>query len=147
MPYPTAAAPEQADGSLVLFRFSYRSMPCRVVAGEAAVTLHAQMGIMPFTGDGPALRSRMLAVLGGARRKPSYGVLLTPDHGVGLTVMLPVDGRAPPASILAAAIGGLAEAKPLLDAVHSLLPTHLRHRPQNPRSDAYRMADSGTAKT
>ena len=88
MRYPTAAAPEQADGSPVLFRFSYRDMPCRVVAGEAAVTLHAHMGIMPFTGDGPALRSRMLAVLGRARHRPGYGVLLAPDHGVGLTVTL-----------------------------------------------------------
>lgn len=156
MSYPQAAATEEADSGVILFRFAYRSIPCRVVmdgtiavagAPNPAVVLRADMGILPFTGDGPSLRSRMLAVLDQARRMPGYGVRLTPGHGIGLSVALAVDDTAPPASILAAAIGRIAEAKPLFDVVLSLLPTHLRHRPGRPQSPAYRIAESGTANT
>lgn len=149
MSYPQA---EEADGSVILFQFTYRSIPCRVVmdgtiAPNPAVVLRADMGILPFTGDGPSLRSRMLVVLGRTRRMPGYGVRLTPGHGIGLSVALAVDDTAPPASILAAAIGQIAEAKPLFDVVLSLLPTHLRHRTGRPQSPAYRIAESGTANT
>jgi hypothetical protein len=147
MRFPTAATAEPADGDSVLFRFTYRSMPCRVVAGNAAVTLQADIGIMPFTGDGPSLRSDMLAVLDRVRHMTGYGVRLAPDHGIGLTVALAVGGSEPPASILAAAIGRLTEAKPVLDVALSLLPKHLRHRAGNSRPAAYRMAGSGTANT
>jgi hypothetical protein len=136
MSYSTAAAAEQADGSPVLFQFTYRSMPCRVVADETAITLQADMGILPFTGDGPSLRSDLLAVLRHACTRGGYRVRFAPDHRFGLSVALAVDGDAPAASILAAAIAGLAEAKPLIDAALSLLPTHLRHRTDNPRSAA-----------
>jgi hypothetical protein len=102
---------------------------------------------MPFTGDGPSLRSDMLAVLDRVRHMTGYGVRLAPDHRIGLTVALAVGGSEPPASILAAAIGRLTEAKPVLDVALSLLPKHLRHRAGNSRPAAYRMAGSGTANT
>ena len=136
MRYSTAAAAEQADDSPVLFRFTYRSMPCRVVAEETAITLQADMGILPFTGDGPSLRSDLIAVLNHARRTSGYHVRFAPDHRFGLTVALTVGDDAPPASILAAAIAGLAGAKPLIDVVLSLLPKHLRHRMDSSRSAA-----------
>ena len=98
--------------------------------------LQADMGILPFTGDGPSLRSKMLAVLGQARRMPGYRVRLAPDHGIGLSVALAVDDGAPPATILAAAIGQVAEAKPRFDVVLSLLPKHLRHRKGRTQSAA-----------
>jgi hypothetical protein len=146
MRYPTAAAAAPADGSPALFQFTYRAIPCRVVAHGTAVTLQADMGILPFTGDGPSLRSTTLAVLDRARRMPGYGIRRKPNHGIELTVALAVDRASPPASILADALGKLAEAKPLIDAVLSLLPAHLRHRSDKSR-DAYRMAASGTANT
>jgi hypothetical protein len=136
MSYPTAAAAERADGSVVLFRFSYRAAPCRVVARGAAVSLQADLGILPFTSDGPSLRRSTLSVLERARSRPGYAVRLMPGHRFGLTVALPVEPAAPPASILAAALEQLADAKPLLDAVLLLLPKHLRHRPECPRMSA-----------
>ena len=142
MSYQQAASAVQADGSVILFQFTYRSVPCRVVTDRAAgkrgpaVMLQADMGILPFTGDGPSLRSKMLAVLGRARRMPGYRVRLAPDHGIGLSVALAVDDGAPPATILAAAIGQVAEAKPLFDVVLSLLPKHLRHRKGRTQSAA-----------
>ena len=142
MSYQQAASAAEADGSIILFQFTYRSVPCRVVTDGAAgkrgpaVMLQADMGILPFTGDGPSLRSKMLAVLGRARRMPGYRVRLAPDHGIGLSVALAVDDGAPPATILAAAIGQVAEAKPLFDVVLSLLPKHLRHRKGRTQSAA-----------
>lgn len=145
MSYQQAASAAEADGGVILFQFTYRSVPCRVVTDGAAadaskrgpaVMLQADMGILPFTGDGPSLRSRMLAVLGRARRMPGYRVRLAPDHGIGLSVALAVDDGAPPATILAAAIGQIAEAKPLFDVVLSLLPKHLRHRTGRTQSAA-----------
>lgn len=136
-----ATLAEQADGSPALFRFAYRAVPFRVVGGETSarqraggqgVLLRAHVGTMPFTADGPALRRRMLAVLHRAGRMPGVKVRVASDNGICLTVSLPVDGAAQPSSVLEAAIKRLVEAKPLVDVVLSLLPTHLRNRTEHP---------------
>ncbi len=120
-------AAETADGRPILFQFSYRSVPFRVVtADDAGATLQAEVGTMPYTGDGPSLRHDMLTLLDGARRAAGYEIAVARDHGISLSVALAVDGTAPPASILAAALEQLACAKQWLDRVLSLLPVHLR---------------------
>jgi hypothetical protein len=140
-----AVAAAQAGDSPVVFRFAYRTVPFRVVmndtaahkqAGGRGVMLYADVGTMPFTVEGPSLRSRMLAVLARARRMPGIDVQVTPDRGISLAVTLAVEDAAQPASVLAAAIARLVEAKPLLDVVLSLLPTHLQNRAEHPRSAA-----------
>jgi len=140
-----AIAAEHAGNSPVVFRFAYRTVPFRVVmddmaphmsAGGRGVMLYADVGTLPFTVDGPSLRSRMLAVLARARRMPGIDVQVTPDRGISLSVALAVEDAAQPASVLAAAIGRLVEAKPLLDVVLSLLPTHLQNRAGHPQSAA-----------
>ena len=134
---PRSDAAEAAGGRSTLFQFAYRSVPFRVVlAARDGASLQAEVGTLPFTVDGGTLRHDMLTLLDRVRRTAGYQVAIARDHGISLSVALSVDGTTPPASILAAALEGLASAKPWLDHVLTLLPTHLRRFPEIRSQDA-----------
>lgn len=136
---PRSDAAQAAGGRSPLFQFAYRSVPFRVVLatrdGDAAL-LQAEVGTLPFTVDGGTLRHDMLALLDRARRTAGYQIAIARDHGISLSVALSVNGTMPPASILAAALEGLAGAKPWVDHVLTLLPAHLRRFPEIRSQDA-----------
>ena len=137
MSHRESDAAETADGRAILFQFAYRTVPFRVVTDAGAATrLQAEVGTMPYTVDGPSLRHDLLTLLDGARSAPGYEIEVARDHHINLSVALPVDGAAPPASILAAAIERLAGAKLWLDQVLSLMPAHLRKAAQVRSQDA-----------
>ena len=65
---------DYAGGHHAIFRFTYRSIPFCVLfdtddaSGEGI--LEANIGLIPFTGDGEKRRSNTLAVIDAARRMP-----------------------------------------------------------------------------
>lgn len=127
MSHQETDAADMAKGPSTLFTFAYRSVPFRIVThADAGALLQAEVGTMPYTVDGPSLRHDMLTLLDGARRVAGYEIEIARNHGISLSVALPVEGGVPPESVLAAALEQLACAKLWLDRVLSLLPAHLR---------------------
>lgn len=130
MGHQTTDAAGKSGDQLAIFQFKYRSIPFRVLLDADDETrsgiLEADLGMIPFTGDGEDRRSNTLAVINAARRIPGYQIQVRPNHTVGLSVPLP--GIADPTAdtILAAAIETLAGAKKLLDLMLSFQPRHLR---------------------
>ena len=119
-----------SDGPHAIFEFTYRSIPFRVLVDPENGTddgiLQAELGVVPFTGDGENRRSNTLAVIDAARRIPGYDVKIHTNHTIGLSVTLPKAAAGSAESILAAAIESLAGAKNLLDLVLSFQPPHMR---------------------
>jgi hypothetical protein len=119
-----------SDGPHVIFEFTYHSIPFRVLVdperGSEDGVLQAELGVVPFTGDGENRRSNTLAVIDAARRIPGYDVNVRPNHTIGLSMTLPKAADRSVEGILAAALESLTGAKALLDLMISFQPPHAR---------------------
>ena len=109
------------------FEFEYRAMPFRVwVDAETeqgnVAHMHGMIGIMPFTGDGASLRQDMLAVMDFANRFLPFELSAPVGKEIALHTRLEMAAAPTPATVLAAAIERLAEAKRVLDLVNALQP-------------------------
>ena len=134
MSHPKSEISGTAADQQSIFSFTYRSIPFRVRLHPDSETtngtLEATLGLIPYTGDGAALRSNMLAVIDELRRMPDCNIQVGADHAINLSVSLPAQEAPSPAGILADAIGKLATVKSWLDIVLSLQPPHLRRAAQ-----------------
>lgn len=123
---------DETGGHQAIFRFTYRSMPFRVLHHSSETSnegiLEGELGVIPFTGDGDERRSNTLAVLEATRHMPGCRVRIRLDHSINLTVKLPPAEHASADRLLADAIETLAGVKKLLDLLQSFQPPHLRAR-------------------
>lgn len=123
-------ASDTAGRRHAIFRFTYRSIPFRVLLDPDDASrngiLEGDLGVMPFTGDGEERRSNTLAAIEAARRIPGYRVRIRPDHTISVSVKLPPADAVSVDTILASAIEKLAGAKKLLDLMQSFQPPRLR---------------------
>lgn len=113
-----------------VFRFTYRGMPFNASyhddGCDATLVLQGDLGILPYTSDGPSLRRHTLAVMRAAQGLPNLHLSITARQGIELTGEFPVAGAATPTALLTQTIERLVAAKPLLDIIQSLQP------PRNP---------------